>query len=245
MKKTLLLVALAIVSTFAFAQKPASGDLTAEVNLDIIWGILPVSFSLPKQKDSAFASIPAELRFRYFISDKGAVRLRIGLGSTSSKTAVYEATNTNKSEKTIKNGMSLLLSPGYEMHFEGTEKLSPYFGGEFGILMVGATTVDVTNASVENPGSGQVTVGDTWSSKSGSTTGIRLGIFMGADYYFTESIYVGGEFGLGLYSSISTGEGTWTSKAGSGTPATNKIAASSSSMMFGTSVSGIRLGIKF
>lgn len=245
MKKTLLVAAFAIVSTFAFAQKPASGDLTAEVNLDIIWGVLPVSFSLPKQKDSAWASVPNELRFRYFISDKGAVRLRIGIGSTSSKTAVYEPTNTNKSETTIKNGMSLLLSPGYEMHFEGTEKLSPYVGGEFGILMVGSTTVDVTNAHVANPGPSDVTVGDKWSSKSGSATGIRVGIFMGADYYFTESVYVGGEFGLGLYSSISTGEGTWTDKKGSGTPATNKIAASSSSMLFGTSISGIRFGIKF
>ncbi len=244
MKKTLLLVALAIASSFAYAQKPASGELTAEVNLDIIWGVLPVSFSLPKQKDSAWASVPAELRFRYFISDKGAIRLRIGVGSTTSKYAVYESTNTNKAETTIKNGMSLLFSPGYEMHFEGTDKLSPYVGGEFGILMAGATTVDVTNSSVSNPLPTQVTAGDTWSSKSGSSTGIRLGIFMGADYYFTESVYVGGEFGLGLYSSISTGEGSTTKKVGS-TLIIDKIAASSSSMLFGTSISGIRLGFKF
>ncbi len=245
MKKTFILTALALATSFAYAQKPAAGDKTAEINLNFILGVLPVNFSLPRPTDTAFASVPGELRFRYFLSDKGAVRVRIGFGSSSTTTNIFDITQKNTAEVKNSSGFGLMLAPGYEMHFEGTEKLSPYVGGELGFLMAGARTTDVSNASVANPNAGNVAVGDKYNRKMGSSTGIRLGIFMGADYYFTESVYVGGEFGLGLFNMVSTGEGSITTKIGTGAETTTKIEKSSSFDLFGTTMSGIRLGIKF
>lgn len=246
MKKTLLVAALAFASSFAFAQKPASGDLTAEINLSIITGILPINFTLPKDPDPKLATVPAELRFRYFLSDKGAVRLRLGLGSSTDKSSIYNAAGTELSDKTVTSGFGLLFAPGYEMHLEGTDKLSPYFGAELGIMMAGSTTTKVTNAPVKSPTSGTMVLGASYDEKTGSTTAIKLSVFMGADYYFTESLYLGGEFGLGLFSSVSTAEGSETVKlSASATAATTKTPKSSSSALFGTSISGLRFGIKF
>jgi hypothetical protein len=68
---------------------------------------------------------------------------------------------------------------------------------------------------------------------------------MGADYYILDGVYVGGEFGLGLFSMSSTGEGEMkTTVNGVGTT-TTKVLGNSSNSYFGASTGGVRLGIKF
>lgn len=234
MKKTLLVAAFALAGSIAFAQKPSAGNKTAEVNLNFQTGTAAVNYNLP-----------AELRLRYFLSDNSAVRVRFGLGSTTDKSSVKSASGT---EATIeeKSGLGLTLTPGYEMHFEGTEKLSPYVGAQLGINLGGKATTTVTNAATANPTPASVVDGASYKSEAGSATKIMLGLMMGADYYITDGVFIGAEFGLGLFQMSSTKEGTITSKlSGTATEQKSTTTKKSTTDLFGVSTGGVRLGFVF
>lgn len=231
MKKTLLVAAFALAGSFAFAQKPSAGNKTAEVNLNFQTGTAPIGYNLP-----------AELRLRYFLADNSAVRIRFGVLSTSAKSSVTNGTNT--SDITDKSGLGFSITPGYEMHFEGTSKLSPYAGAQLGISVSGKASREVTNANVSNPGPGSITVDDTYKKTDGSTFGLNLGLMMGADYYITDGVFLGAEFGLGLFGMTSTGEGETVIKTGA-TTTTTKTTKSSTSQLFGVTTGGVRLGFVF
>ncbi len=231
MKKTLLVAAFALAGSFAFAQKPSAGNKTAEVNLNFQTGTAAVGYDLP-----------AELRLRYFLSDNSAVRIRFGIGSNSAKSSVTNGTNT--ADITDKSGLGLLITPGYEMHFEGTSKLSPYAGAQLGIGMLGKASREVKNASVANPTPGNIVVDDTYKNTDGSILVLNLGLMMGADYYIADGVFIGGEFGLGLFGMSSTGEGEQVVKMGA-TTTTTKTTKSSTSELFGVTTGGVRLGFVF
>ncbi len=238
-KKSILLSAFALASTFAFAQKPGEGEKTAEVLLNLQIGDSPLSYGLNSNGGGA----PAEIRLRYFLSDMGAVRLRLGLGGGSTTTNIA-GSGVDATVKTS-NGFGLAFFPGYEMHFEGTNKLSPYVGAQLGITMIGGRTIAVTNAINPNPQFGDVIEGNKYDEKTGSTFGFSAGLMMGADYYLFDGVYIGGEFGLGLFSMSSVGEGEIKTTLSGGSPTTTKILGTSTNSYFGASAGGVRLGIKF
>ncbi|MCF8254915.1 MAG: hypothetical protein K9H61_12730 [Bacteroidia bacterium] len=233
MKKTLLVAAFALAGSFAFAQKPSAGNKTAEVNLNFQTGTSAISYNLP-----------AELRLRYFLADNSALRIRFGLASGTDKSSVKSVSGDVTSDITNKTGFGLTLTPGYEMHFEGTSKLSPYAGAQLGISLGGKMSTEVTNSAVSNPTSGDVVKDNSFKTTSGSVFGLNLGLMMGADYYIADGVYVGAEFGLGLFGMTSVGEGETTVKIG-GNSVTNKTTKSSSNNLFGVSTGGVRLGFVF
>lgn len=232
MKKNLFTAFIILACTGAFAQKPVAGNKTAEVNLFFITGSAPIQYNAP------------ELRFRYFNSDNTAFRLRIGMNSTTNKFAFNNAAGDVTAEVTSKSGFALTLSPGYEKHFAGTSKLSPFIGGQLGISLGGANSVEVTNSGYAS-GNINITKGDSYSSKSGSTFGLNLGLYMGADYYIAQHIFIGGEFGLGLFGMSSTGEGEEKYVRDGDPMVTKKTPKSSSSSLFGVTSGGVRLGFVF
>lgn len=235
MKKTLLVAAFALAGSIAFAQKPSAGNKTAEVNLNFQTGTAPVNYNLP-----------AELRLRYFLADNSAVRIRFGLGSSTDKSAVKSATSDVVSDITVKSGLGLTLTPGYEMHFEGTDKLSPYAGAQLGISLGGKASTEATNSTSGAPTPGSVVDGANYKSTAGSTFGLSLGLMMGADYYIADGVFIGAEFGLGLFQMTSTGEGETTVKASSSaSEVKTKTQKSSSNQLFGVTTGGVRLGFVF
>ena len=234
MKKLLLFAFVACVSASAYAQKPVSGDRTAEVNLNFQTGSSPINYTLP-----------AELRFRYFLSDNTAFRLRLGMNSNSNKYSVLNTLGDVTSEVVNKTGFGLSIFPGYEKHFAGTAKLSPFIGAQLGISLNGGNSREVSNSGYANPSTNLVINGDSYKSKSGSTLGLSLGCYMGADYYFAEHLYIGGEFGLGLFSMSSTGEGSEKYVRLGAPEVNNKTTKTSSSSLFGVYTGGVRLGFVF
>jgi hypothetical protein len=235
MKKTLLLAAFALAGSIAFAQKPSAGNKTAEVNLNFQTGAAAVNYDLP-----------AELRLRYFLTDNSAFRVRFGLGSTTDKTSVKSGTSDVVSDVTVKSGLGLTLTPGYEMHFEGTSKLSPYAGAQLGISLGGKASTEATNSASSTPTPLSIVDGASYKSTAGSVFGLSLGLMMGADYYIADGVFIGAEFGLGLFSMSSTGEGETTIKASStAAAATAKTQKSSASDLFGVTTGGVRLGFVF
>lgn len=238
-KKSILLSAFALAGTFAFAQKPAEGEKTAEVLLNFQIGDKPISYGLNSNGTGA----PAEIRLRYFLTDLSAIRLRLGLGGGSSTTNI--AGSGVDATVNTSNGFGLAFFPGYEMHFEGTNKLSPYVGGQLGFTSIGGRKIEVTNAINPDPKVGDVIEGNSYYEKNGSSFGFSAGLFMGADYYIFDGVYIGGEFGLGLFSMNSVGEGEIKTTLSGGSPTTTKVLGSSSNTFFGANAGGVRLGIKF
>lgn len=225
MKKLMLIVAFAGVASFAFAQKPVAGDKTAEVGLNLQTGTAPISYTVP------------ELRFRYFSTDEMAFRVRLNMGSTSN-TDAYDF-GTYKWEAKTGSGFGINLSPGVEMHMKGTGKLSPYMGAEANIMFNTGATAETTNGS--SSAFADAANGDKYSMTGGSMFGFGVGIVMGADYYVTDGVYVGVEYGLGLFNMTSTGEGETTVNGG----AAVKTATNKTFDIFGVNGGGVRLGYKF
>jgi hypothetical protein len=220
MKKLLFSLAALAIGTLAYAQKPAAGDKTAETLLNLNFGNPGITYGTP------------EFRLRYFMSENGAARLRISLGSTSSTDKPNDSTEVKTS-----SGFTISIAPGYEMHLPGTSKLSPYVGVQLPISFGTGSTTETTQ---KFPQSTLPTT--TTKVTGGSTLSIGLSLALGADYYIAESIYVGAEMGLGIFNMTSEGEST---TSVTGEPDV-KGGTSSSFDLFGVSpTSGIRLGMRF
>jgi outer membrane protein W len=238
MKKLILSAAFVALGVAAFAQKPAAGDKTAEVNFTG-FGLNSFDYTV----GDGNLQIP-ELRFRYFMSDKMALRARIGLQSSSA--TVKETDGTLNLEAKVNDGFGLTLSPGVEFHFEGTSKLSPYYGAQLGIGYRTGGSLTVTNATGWTAAGGFTGNGDgnKLESTGQSLLGINLGVFMGADYYITDAVFVGGEFGLGLFNMTSVGEGEDKETTG-GNTTTTKTGTASGFDLFGVTSGNVRLGFRF
>lgn len=239
MKKMILSLAMVAMGVAAFAQKPAAGDKTAEFNLNFATGA-GVTYGL-----GSATGVAPELRLRYFLADDMAVRVRLGLGSsstTSSQVANIAGADVTAETKT-NTGFGLSLTPGIEKHFAGTDKLSPFVGAELPIGFGTGGSVDVTNGS---NGTGAPTgTGDSYASKNGSRFVLGLGLVLGADYYFTDAVYLGVEGGLGLFRLTSTGDGTINSTAGGVKAPEVKTLGGSNFDLFGATSGAVRLGYKF
>lgn len=184
MKKKVLFIAAIAAAVFTTndlnAQdfKPAGGEKNVEVNFTPLGG-KPFSIN--------------NIKLRYFSTSEMAFRLGISVASSSDKTLTLGAGKDGKGElEAVKSSFGFSLNPGIEMHFEGTDRLSPYYGAEiiFSTLSNKETEqkYDKTEDKVYE---GEKTTGST-------TFGINL--LLGADWYFTKSLYMGTEIGFGFAS---------------------------------------------
>ena len=216
------------------AQKPIKGERSAEVNLNFQTGAAAISYDLP-----------AELRFRYFLQDNVALRLRLGMNASSNKYAISNPQGTIISEVVSKTGFGFTFAPGIEKHFVGTKKLSPFMGAQIAMSLSGGDRKDISNSGYANPSNNLVIEGDYYHSKSGSKFAMNLGGYMGADYYFAEHIYLGAEFGIGLFGMSKTSEGSERYVRLGDSELTGKTLSSSSSRLFGVYSGAVRLGFIF
>ena len=175
MKKVLLSAVALLAFGFANAQeeksgfKASTGNLTTELSVN---GLIDnVSFNL---QDQGFDN---EMMFkaRYFKSESIAYRGLFTIGVDSETTKMNP---DDLKESTTKIGLGF----GVEKHFAGTDRLSPYVGGD---LLVGFNSSKVEQGSNEQKG------------PNGFRVGVR-GVF-GADYYFAKNLYLGVEAGLGIF----------------------------------------------
>ena len=193
MKK--LIFSLLFVSAFAFitvaqeklddgSYKPTSG-FTTEVNFIPANTAAPISMNF--------------LKIRMFMSENMALRLGFDLGMHSNKSTVVapDPANTAQDDQETKNSYFIFgLKPGIEMHMGDMPKLSPYVGAEVGISMKSSKT------TITNPGNVRNTTLETknvW--EDGSNPGyteISFNVILGADYYFSQHIFMGAEMGLGF-----------------------------------------------
>ncbi len=179
----------------AQAQKFQGGEKNLEVNF------------------SPLSAKPIEIngiRFRMFNSESSAIRVGFGINGDKTTDVIkqpYFQTTTGtdsiaKSElySTTKN-FGFSIRPGYEMHFAGTDRLSPYVGVELIFSMDRSSYREEyhsgNTADTEAPA--KAAEWSTWTieRKDGSRT-FGLNAVAGADFYFADNFYLGVELGLGF-----------------------------------------------
>jgi len=234
MRSAFVLATLLLVGGI-WAQKPTGGTVTAEVGLQ---GAI---------NNIAIAPIGGA-RLRYFLGDNLAVRLGLNLQSQSQTDRIFENRDGTGGVGEEKNTFFLFgFRPGVEYHFAGGEKLSTFAGAQL-ILDIASAKTTRTNYA---PGvgytpnftetvDGQARIGPVTYNK-GTTFG--LGLYSGFDWYFTEKVYLGIEWGLN-FTSTSNSDVTTTTSAG-GNTSTRKVAGSKEGGLAVFSVGVLRLGYQF
>jgi len=171
MKKIILLSAI-MIATNLFGQKQEQDNITLEFEFAPL-GASPLKIG--------------GLRGRYFISDLSAFRLSLLVGGTYTPTDTEIEGFPTTTDKDITLNFS--INPGYEYHFDGTDKLSPYIGGELSYSMKSTKNSDEVLYSLDK-------ISTLTTKTLNSTLGLR--ILAGGDYYFTDKIYLGAELGFGF-----------------------------------------------
>ena len=186
LKKTIFAAAFCLATGFSsFAQdvtvtssgtaggggiKPTTGEVTAEVQLNLTGNFDTVRLN--------------QLRGRYFLSPTTALRASFTLDS-------YSDTENDRTRKST----YVVIAPGIEKHFAGTERLSPYVGAE---LQLSKHFASYESEFIEIDGAWNVGGNNNEYMNGRNYFGVGLGLVAGADYYFAKHVYLGVEFGYGL-----------------------------------------------
>lgn len=218
MKKLFLVGALALFSAVSAQEfKPTAGDVT--VDLGVAGGLGNTTINLPDQGFGTGAMFKA----RYFKTENIAYRGTLFVGN------INETDNSVPNVKEESHFYGFGLGFGMERHFTGTERLSPYVGGD---VLLGYSSMNMKST--------EISTGDVQELKGPGVFrfGVR-GVF-GADYYIAKRVFLGVEAGLGLmYESEgdttfkSTGNADVVTKGGSSFRITPEV------------VTGIRVGFAF
>ncbi|MDR2120325.1 MAG: porin family protein [Tannerella sp.] len=128
-----------------------------------------------------------QIRAIYSVSDK--IGIRIGLGFSAASEISDNGQSSDDWEKTTGNSTGIAFTPGIVCNFKGTDKLTPYIGGEVII------SVSSANSVVERKDYKQTTrnEGDRFNS-------FGVGAFSGFNYYFAKNLYVGAEVNIAFTS---------------------------------------------
>lgn len=236
MKKVLLFLGMAIFGVAAQAQdfKPVAGDVTTEFGLT--GGVNRTDFKLNE-------GAAALLRFRYFNTEKVAYRLGFNVSSTNNKANAYDG--AKKGTFTVK-ATEVLINLGIEKHFTGTDRLSPYVGGDilFGTGTGKMTSDNVTGKITENELS--ATYKDNYFNEAKGPGYVSFGLrgVVGADYYIAKRMYLGVEAGLGLVYEKEGKSKDKTTVSGVTTTTEHKSAGSSFNIKPSV-ITGVRIGFAF
>ncbi|MCS6824346.1 MAG: hypothetical protein NZ529_08630 [Cytophagaceae bacterium] len=195
MKKrtTLLATLLALLASYPVLSqdKQAAGDKTLELQFAPLSGT-PFSIS--------------GIRFRKFTSDNSAIRLTTFIGFKS-KTDITQQANKNDENvnsdddlelKDKESSFEFSIRPGYEKHFAGTSKLSPFVAGELDLGIKTTSLKEESQNIFSNDPDPTPQVYTKTTKNEGGYFRVGLNALAGFDWYFTSKLYMGGELGFGF-----------------------------------------------
>lgn len=231
-----------LICCIAYSQdtlKVSQGHFTTELNINPFKGELSLNNALN------------QIKARYFIANNVALRIALNFNSKKTSTdnsSVYGSNpiNTKTSQKTTAVGLNF----GFEKHFKGTRRLSPYLGAEF-VLGSKSASQTLTSGNTETKIDG---AWQTYTIIPGNNGGYSIdytekayfqygfNLLGGFDFYVAKHFYMGYEIAFGLsqtnYKDISV-----TSKPNSGFVSPDY---SQKDFSFGaTLINGIRVGFVF
>jgi opacity protein-like surface antigen len=191
MKK--LVFALALVSLVSFGAQ-AQKQMGDEHNIEL--GFTPLGTGVIDG---------TVIKYRNFLEDNRAFRVSLMLDNN---TDVYVTTQEGDLSATdpvspqlhdTEKSSMFGLAVGYEMHWDGQDRLSPYWGVE-AFFMTGKNSYETESWGANDIDNvGQLEKNVTWTateSQGSNTFGLR--VVTGVDFYFTDAMYMGVEAGLGF-----------------------------------------------
>ena len=183
-----LLVVAAALTTSVSAQNEAKNQTSSDFKFSGGDMNLEIQMASPFAAGEPFSL--DGVKFRYFLSNTSAFRLNVNVNASSNTDITQqedaEADLLELKEKTA--DFEFKIAPGYEIHFSGTNKLSPYVGGDV-VLNFARNSVKEDLQVVKD-------VKYTKTSDGSFTFGLN-GV-AGFDYYFAKSLYIGAELNYGL-----------------------------------------------
>lgn len=129
------------------------------------------------------------IKYRQFTSATTAWRATVFAGFSSSTDKTIAGEGDNEEElKMVDSEFNISIAPGIEKHFAGTDRLSPYIGGEAVVAFQRMTMKE------------EFLVGDDIEEGTTKDGNLTFGVngFFGFDFYFADNIYLGGELGFGV-----------------------------------------------
>ncbi|WNJ20502.1 outer membrane beta-barrel protein [Pontibacter sp. G13] len=196
------LIAVVCFSATTMAQyKPSQGDISLGFR---VTGLGTVAFT--EWSSNAF-DIP-EIQGRYFISDKLAIRGRLGVNFTSTRSEYSETflknldtqpTSVDTSYLMTSSGFGFSFNPGVEYHMAANgSRLDPYVGAEVLFGMMGKTTSEEDAEMTETLVGGEQIASSSINTKTEAAGGMSVGLQLlgGFNYFFSEKIAIGAEYGI-------------------------------------------------
>ncbi len=160
-----------------------------------------------------FANGSNAIYFKYFVADKGALRVAFRYGNNTFTDNEYIIKDQDipdpfvtVTDVRVSNTCNSVLGIGYEMR-RGKGRVQGFYGG---MLNIGTSNTDVdytygnaiealnANPSSTNFGGNLVNGGRMLTSASGRTMTYGVNAFIGAEYFFAPKLSIGGEFTWGL-----------------------------------------------
>lgn len=202
MKRILLTIAVSLTFLIGYAQNemPQTND-NSKVFKQVAGSN---SFELGFDPGTIFnASTPGPLfdlqngfgiRYRRFNTALSAYRIGVDI-TFSSNTQITQQVDDEFDRLELKDKFSsfgIWLRPGYEKHFDGTKRLSPYIGGE---LIIGWHTSTFKSESQFAAEIQETTL------KNGSFNdrfSIGIGALAGLDFYIAQNLFLGLEFNYSI-----------------------------------------------
>lgn len=211
-----ILFATLLMAGNTFAQnKPAKGSWSTEVQIN------------PFDQDGETFSLDG-LKVRYFLSDKDAIRLKVGFKTTNSKFTDEDSeektdyTSSHDYQFKYKKG-NFDIDFGYERHFDLGKRLDAYLGGSLGFgKNFASTKIDAYSVIEGTQTSGferekyKYEITKTGEIKNGAITNldadfdldnaeratwnINAAIFAGLEFYIYKGLYIGTELGINCQS---------------------------------------------
>lgn len=176
MKKISLFASSVFIFINAFSQdhKPVRGTVTSQVG---------ITFAVLYDNVNSLG-----LNGRYFLDDNKALRFSYNIMSSKEvRNFAENADGSGASGSYTEKINNHILFLGFEKHFKGTKRLSPYIGAEIGFGF-GKIKGLGENAD-END-----FISDYELEMDQKFTGLGINAFLGFDYWVTEGLYIGIEF---------------------------------------------------
>jgi hypothetical protein len=199
-----------------------------------------------------------QIKLRYFVSDQVALRMGFSANSVKDNSSASSPYGTNPFTNTeVRRSTTLSFNPGFEKHFAGTKRLSPYLGVE-AMLAKKTSSHEITNSNSSmtieggwrqqfysnNPNYPVLT--STYAERAFFKYGLNL--ITGFDFYMSRHFYFGYEITFGFsntkYADIDTST-VYTS--GGNVPSESVVVdLDDKSFSLGPNlINGIRLGYAF
>ena len=222
MKKVLVFIMIMSgLSVLAQAQyKPEKGNFTTELQFSLFNINAKVDYYDETAEFSTGPFTMAGLRFRYFFSEKLALRATLGFDFNHNKVVKeiddnYYYYGDVTGEYIAKNRYSTFsIAPGLEYHFGNWERMSLYAGGEllFGVRTSKSTIEENIDAYdfyngmfhyeslIETKNCSYGGYYDDWyygRYTQNAPMFVGLNALFGMDFYLYKGLYMGAEFGVG------------------------------------------------